>query len=88
MEIRWPGVGVLKILPVGSSRETGRLTKGGLLDRWEFCAAGQPLEEARVIRLGSLVGARSGSGWVVLIISLYYIEVKLMAAVLKKTSYS
>lgn len=57
MEIRWPGVGVLKILPVGSSRETSRLTKGGLLDRWEFCAAGQPLEEARVIRLGSSVGS-------------------------------
>ena len=28
--------------------------------------------------------ARSGSGWVVIIISLYYIEVKLMAAVFKK----
>lgn len=53
--------------------------KGGLLDRWEFCAAGQPLEEAWVVRCGS------GSGWVVLnsfIKSLLsYIEVKLMAAV-------
>ena len=54
-------------LPLASGRgffgnsPAGWVISGGLLDRWEFCAAGQPLEEAAG-PVGSLVGNCGGLG--------------------------
>eukprot|EP00438_Fugacium_kawagutii_P035977 Skav213291 [mRNA] locus=scaffold2480:170389:175154:- [translate_table: standard] len=49
------GFGPLKLLQLGTWDEA---PKGGLLDRWEFCAAGQPLEEA--LKLGEQLSDATG----------------------------